>query len=478
MLKQLFNSTNTHFRITPNDSAQSIVLKLFSNYGDYVKNRILGIYRGLKWRLMTIIIDRNNVFLLKIYLNLLPNAFKNYPIVDLACRKARTMEFLSLALGLLKSKNFSLQGVSFLHRHPLISMFLKNKNLIMSNDFQIIMPRLMLEFFNETRDYAHDDMADVLNEFNWSGTPELQQRAFLILPKNPIALYQANEPRELWPNLKYPSRNAYSAFVEVFRKTTLGDFTFELTKRNTKSFRKLIYKEVFCSDFENMYIINNLSYIMGDDDQSIIKAYYLLQQEKKTAEFVYEFRIYFDAFTVNGRFGSTFKFAYDIIGFTKFVKYFLKARTSDGEDTAEMIVRCHRHDIKIPYRDLKNQKALHDWMSIELTRLDAAPFALNQNSIQVIDGVIIDSIKLVVPKTNIELRDVGRELSICIGAGEYAEKALSRESDIILLFKDEKPYGAVEFIKGKLVQAKKAHNDELESNVTSQIEEIYRSKVG
>jgi hypothetical protein len=32
----------------------------------------------------------------------------------------------------------------------------------------------------------------------------------------------------------------------------------------------------------------------------------------------------------------------------------------------------------------------------------------------------------------------------------------------VLLFKDEKPFGAVKFRKGKLVQAKKAKNEELE----------------
>lgn len=110
----------------------------------------------------------------------------------------------------------------------------------------------------------------------------------------------------------------------------------------------------------------------------------------------------------------------------------------------------------------KKLKQLHDWLSIESSKLRQKNFNLNQGLDKLENYNLGDGIYVKVPKYSHDLIAVGTILKHCVGNGGYAEDALLGESKIITLFKEDKLWACLEYKEGVFFQKKGLLNENIE----------------
>ena len=176
---------------------------------------------------------------------------------------------------------------------------------------------------------------------------------------------------------------------------------------------------------------------------------------------------------------SFFKVVSNIVKPRVAIKWFLKNNkfsSRDLRDTSEMydrLMRLKEGNVLMP--KFKTIKELHDWLSLEVSKLKQKKFNLGQG-LDDMDGLELGSgIKVVVPKTNHDLIAVGKELKHCVGNGGYADRALMDKIKILTLFKDDVLWSCLEYNNGKFIQKRGLRNQN--TKLTSQQEELLLKEI-
>jgi hypothetical protein len=141
-------------------------------------------------------------------------------------------------------------------------------------------------------------------------------------------------------------------------------------------------------------------------------------------------------------------------------------------DTLTMYARLKKEygEVKLPKKP-KSIHALHDLFSVEVLKLSQVEFNLNQ-SVEVIDGILLDEYKIHIPRTSYDLIQVGQTLNHCVGNGSYASSVASGDINIILLYKKGQMEACVEYKDGEIIQVKGYSNKYVKINKTKLIDMI------
>jgi hypothetical protein len=412
------------------------------------------------------IIESNDLERLKSYLSTNPvdevSPLTGNNSVHYICLKARTPEFLNQGIALLHEYNHNMALLNLKKYFPLQTLIINNDAYYIYDSFLDIVPHLIITYFSASqipRGCAHPYF--LLYDYPFQTAEDLKKKQHLFLDEQFIGVYKGS-PKESWKNLNYPTESVYLFFKDCMQAASMEEFTYLLTNRKSKSIMKLVHDEVINGDFKNMYLIHFLS-IHIPDDQVVIKFYHLINSSVYVREH-FESELCFSEMKLGVK-NELFESVYLKIEPTRFEKYFAQQNIYELKDTLYMTKYLLLLDIKIPFKDLKTCKELHDWTSKEVTKIKHKPFDLNQVELFRLDGLNLDKYTLHVPKTNIDLINAGRELSICIGSTYYAEKALMKETCLLLLKENEELVGAIEFKDGALIQAKFSNNRDMPNDL-------------
>ena len=88
-------------------------------------------------------------------------------------------------------------------------------------------------------------------------------------------------------------------------------------------------------------------------------------------------------------------------------------------------------------------KVVHDYLQEVCSELNDTNFNLNQKEILNLENKSYKTYKVIIPKTNIDLKELGSKLDICVGNGLFGERVLSKEIYIISLYDDKEPVACI-----------------------------------
>lgn len=100
---------------------------------------------------------------------------------------------------------------------------------------------------------------------------------------------------------------------------------------------------------------------------------------------------------------------------------------------------------------------LHDWLSIESTKMATKDFPLRQeehvpNILKINGKELLDGYKIKVAESSHELIYWGNKLGHCVGNGSYAREALKGQTNLLCITKNDEPAYCVEFRGNQIVQ--------------------------
>jgi hypothetical protein len=149
------------------------------------------------------------------------------------------------------------------------------------------------------------------------------------------------------------------------------------------------------------------------------------------------------------------------------------------EDTVIMYKQLFENDISVdevlPPKP-KNIREFHTIFTRESSKIKQPKHLLKQD-IDFLDGIKLSSGHTInVPKTTLDLIDIGNSLCICVGNGYYAKKVLKKQCRIISLKLKNEVTHCVEFGKTSLIQCRGRHNRMMDDSIMKEIKEVLFKK--
>lgn len=258
--------------------------------------------------------------------------------------------------------------------------------------------------------------------------------------------------------IKFLPKEPFFNYKEI---TNFDQLSLYISNRNTKSFKKMILREIVSKNYIHLEPIQSLCKAIRNDDICLIvidryiKTFQNIDFSKVSEPLIREEN------------SEQIKLFLTKFSYHQFIKYFIEdeKRFTFFHDTLRLFSNLlEKDETLVPnIKDFKNLKEFHDALSRELLKIKNKPFALNQNEISVIDKKEVKGLDLFVniPKNNLDLIYTGSDLKLCIGSLNYAEKINSKQCYMIFLVDSEnKVKMVIHFsLNFKIIEAKKNNNE-------------------
>lgn len=290
----------------------------------------------------------------------------------------------------------------------------------------------------------------------------------------PVKLCQSL-PYDVKSKLNYPAMQVWFRYKHLFESDDLDMICSELTDSNGKKIKKLYLESVIYGSMNNIIIFEFVNLFIKNYDIKIeyINEIISKKDNKNEREIVERMRKMISFFKSDSEYGKLKDELSDYHCYRLFLKPFIESYKYERKgvelvnDTIRMYFEFKRKtkgietEIVIDFSDFKDIKSFHDWLAIEIRKINVREFKFDNEIYKDFDGTSFNFegvdyvIKL--PKTNYDIITLGATLHICIGSDYYINKHLNHESVIFLLFKGDDIHGAVDCNKDLTVREAKLY---------------------
>lgn len=273
----------------------------------------------------------------------------------------------------------------------------------------------------------------------------------------------------------YPAMQIWFRYKHIFEADDLSQICNSLVESDAKKMKKLYIEKVINGSMNDIMVFELVNLFIKNYDLKIEYINEIILKEYKTneRERMERMRKIISFFKSDAEYLKLKDEISDYNSYRLFLKPFVESYKYERQgvelvnDTIRMYFEFKRKtkgmetEIVINFADFKDIKAMHDWLSIEIRKINVREFKFDNETYQNLDGISFNfegvDYVMKLPKTNYDIITLGATLHICIGSDYYINKHLNKESVIFLLFKNDEIHGAVDCNKDLTVREAKLY---------------------